>query len=66
MNQHFPNYLASQSLDGLRGLMAELSIQKGGTVTFFSIYHDGNQHVAWYYEEAQVMLAKLKKQVKKA
>jgi uncharacterized protein (DUF427 family) len=46
--------------------MAELSIQKGGTVTFFSIYHDGNQHVAWYYEEAQVMLAKLKKQVKKA
>jgi hypothetical protein len=65
VNQHLPNYLASQSLDGLRGLMAELSIKKGGTVTFFSVYHDGKQHIAWYHEEAQVMLARLKQEAKK-
>jgi hypothetical protein len=45
--------------------MAELSIKKGGTVTFFSVYHDGKQHIAWYHEEAQVMLARLKQEAKK-
>lgn len=45
--------------------MAELSIKKGGTVTFFSVYHDGKNHVAWYHEELPVVMAELKKQMKK-
>lgn len=43
--------------------MAELSFKKGGTVTFYSIYYDGKSHVAWYYEEAMIMLAEMKKNI---
>jgi len=45
--------------------MAELSLKKGGTVTFFSVYYDGKQHIAWYHEEATTLLAELRQQVKK-
>jgi hypothetical protein len=45
--------------------MAELSFKKGGTVTFFAVYFDGSNHVAWYHEEAAIMIAQMKKEIKK-
>lgn len=60
MQQLLPNYIASESLDGLRGLMAQVSVKRNGTVNFFSVYHDGKNHVAWYHDTPENIMAEIK------
>lgn len=53
MNQLFPNFIKAQTVEGLRSLMSQVSLKRGGTVNFFSVYYDtaAKIHVAWYHDE---------------
>ena len=53
--QLFPNYISSQSLRGLRSLMAKTSLRRGGTVNFFSVYFDTvtKEHIAWFHDDME-------------
>jgi hypothetical protein len=64
MQQLIPNYVASKTLDGLRGLMAQVSVKLNGTVTFFSVYWDGKQHVAWFHDKPENVMNDMKARVR--
>jgi hypothetical protein len=66
MQQLVPNYVASKTLDGLRGLMAQVSVKLNGTVTFFSVYYDGKQHVAWFHDKPENVISELRSRAKDA
>jgi spore germination protein YaaH len=57
--QLFPNFISSQSLRGLRSLMAQVSLRRGGTVNFFSVYYDQatKNHVAWFHDDMESVQA---------
>jgi len=59
MEQLFPNFIEDSSSEGLRTRMAEVSLKRGGTVNFFSVYFDTNtkKHIAWYHDKPENILA---------
>lgn len=59
MDQLFPNYVDASNAKELRSKMSVVSLQKGGTVNFFSIYFDvtSKKHIAWYHDKAENIMA---------
>lgn len=60
MKQLFPNFVSSESEEGLIKEMAQVSIRRGGTVNFFSVYYNTAKrtHVAWYHDDMENLMAK--------
>lgn len=64
MDQLFPNYVEASTKEALRDELARISIEKGGTVNFYSQYFDPitKTHVAWYHDKPEnILSAKYKK-----
>jgi hypothetical protein len=63
LEQLFPNFIQAESLIALRSLMADTSIRRGGTVTFFSVYYDpsSKKHVAWFHDKLENISADIYK-----
>jgi len=57
MEALYPNFISSGTAEGLRNLMAQVSLKRGGTVVFFSVYFDGKSHVAWYHDKLENIAA---------
>jgi hypothetical protein len=66
LKQLFPNFIKAESVEGLRSLMASISLKSGGTVNFFSVYYDSKErsHVAWYHDTIENITAQVSKGIK--
>jgi hypothetical protein len=57
MEALYPNFVSSNNAEGLLNLMAQVSLRRGGTVLFFSVYFDGKNHVACYHDKLENIAA---------
>ena len=64
MEQLFPNFIEDDTAEGLRTKMAEVSLKRGGTVNFFSVYYENKKHIAWYHDKPENILAERYNRVK--
>lgn len=48
--------------------MSTISISRGGTVNFFSVYYDtvNKKHIAWYHDKAENIMAQEYNSLKEA
>jgi hypothetical protein len=68
MDQLFPNFVEASNPRELRSKMSTVSLNRGGTVNFFSVYYDtvSKKHVAWYHDKAENIMAQEYSSLKEA